>query len=104
MNSDAFRAQLAQLNAEYRAALPAKIAVIDALWARQADGAALGELHRLLHTIAGSARVFGLAALGVAAREAENALVPLVEAGSLPDADCRARIDALLEAFRQAAR
>ena len=69
MSTDAFKAKLAALNAEYRDALPGKFADIDALWAKHADARALAELHRLLHTMAGSAKVFGFAALGAAARE-----------------------------------
>ena len=104
MSSDAFKAQLAQLNAEYRAALPGKLADIDALWVRHADAAALTDLHRQLHTLAGSAKVFGIAAVSSAAREAENALSVPVHRGTPPDAAERLRVDGLLEALRQAAR
>jgi len=61
---------LDELRAEYRRELPAKLAKLNALWsARQ-----LPELHRALHTLAGSAGTFGLPELSVAAREAENYL------------------------------
>lgn len=102
MTTDAFKEKLAQLNAEYRDALPAKFSEIDALWGRYPDAGALADLHRLLHTMAGSAKVFGCAALGGVAREAENALAPIVKEGGAPDAQFQQRFDALLQALRQA--
>ena len=103
MMTDAFKEKLAQLNAEYRDALPGKFADMDALWARYPDAGALADLHRLLHTMAGSAKVFGFAALGIAAREVENALAPIVKEGGATDAKLHRRIDALLQSLRQAA-
>lgn len=103
MTSDAFKAQLEQFKAEYRAALPAKLANVEALWAKATDAAALAELHRLLHTLAGSAKTFGLPEVSTAAREAENALAPLLAGVAGPDATERTRIAALLEALRQSA-
>jgi len=58
---------LDELRAEYRAELPAKLAHLKALLAQSR----LKELHRALHTLAGSAGTFGLPAVGAAAREAE---------------------------------
>lgn len=107
MSSDAFKAQLEKFNAEYRAALPGKLAEIDALWARaggmNGDEVALVDLHRLLHTLAGSAKTFGLASVSTAAREAETALSPHVSGGAALDAAGRTRIAALLETLRQSA-
>ena len=61
---------LDELRAEYRRELPAKLDKLNALWsARQ-----LPELHRALHTLAGSAGTFGLRELGESAREAETYL------------------------------
>ena len=104
MSTDALKAKLAALNAEYRDALPGKFADIDALWAKRADAGALADLHRLLHTMAGSAKVFGFAALGAAAREVEGVLTPLVKGGSPPDAKDLSRIEGLFEVLRQSAR
>jgi HPt (histidine-containing phosphotransfer) domain-containing protein len=118
MDAEAFKAELQKLNAEYRSALPGKLADIDALWARLSashvpgagamdagamNNAALADLHRLLHTLAGSAKTFGLAPVSVAAREAEHALDPCIAAGSAPNAAERVRIAALLEALRRCA-
>jgi HPt (histidine-containing phosphotransfer) domain-containing protein len=105
MATDAFKEKMAQLNAEYRGALPGKFADIDALWAKRADAGALADLHRLLHTMAGSAKVFGFAALGAAAREVEDVLTPLVKGGGgAPDAKDLSRIERLFEVLRQSAR
>ena len=66
--------------AEYRRELPAKLDRLKALWrARE-----LTELHRALHTLAGSAGTFGLRELSAAAREAEaylDACGPALDAG-----------------------
>lgn len=66
--------QLAALRANYVAAMPVRAARIAALWARfrgegdvVAGREACGEIHRL----AGTASLFGLAALGADARKAE---------------------------------
>ena len=58
---------LEELQAEYRAELPAKLAHLKALLA----AGRWKELQRALHTLAGSAGTFGLPAVGDAAREAE---------------------------------
>jgi HPt (histidine-containing phosphotransfer) domain-containing protein len=58
---------LEELRAEYRAELPGKLAHLKALLARNQ----MKELHRALHTLAGSAGTFGLPAVSEAAREAE---------------------------------
>jgi HPt (histidine-containing phosphotransfer) domain-containing protein len=61
---------LDELRAEYRRELPAKVERLNALWsARQVP-----ELHRALHTLAGSAGSFGLREVSEAAREAEHYL------------------------------
>ncbi len=58
---------LEELRAEYRAELPAKLAHIKGLL----HEGRIKELHRALHTLAGSAGTFGLPAVSEAAREAE---------------------------------
>lgn len=58
---------LDELRAEYRAELPAKLAHLRELLTK----GQLKDLHRALHTLAGSAGTFGLPAVGEAAREAE---------------------------------
>ena len=107
MSTDAFREQLAQLNAEYRAALPARLVEIDALWSKASagGGAPMTELHRLLHSVAGSAKTFGLPAVSAAAREAEHCIEALCGGKAQPAAPSaagRERAAGLLAALRSA--
>ncbi len=92
-----------ELRAEYRSELPAKLARLDALWARVASGdtaaGQLAELRGALHTIAGSAGSFGLPEIGDAARAAENFL----EATSNLGAERRTEFARLLGELRSAA-
>lgn len=71
----ALMAFLEQQKAEYRAALPARLASLSSLWAEVQGGTAtpatLTELERQSHGLAGSAATFGLTALGLAARSVE---------------------------------
>jgi HPt (histidine-containing phosphotransfer) domain-containing protein len=79
----------------YIASLPAKLDEIDRAWValtdRQWSEEAGRDLHRAVHSIAGSARVFGLPAVGEAARAVEHALEPLLANTTRPgDADLQA--------------
>ena len=107
MDKDEFRRQLEAFNAEYRAALPGKLAEVDALWGMMTAGEmqpdACGELLRKLHTLAGSAKTFGLPDLGTAARAAENFLEPYCRDGAMPQAAERDAFGLLLSAVRQSA-
>lgn len=114
MSNEAFRKALVELSAEYRGSLPGKLAEIDSLWAALRGGsepvARVADLRRLLHTIAGSARTFGLAEVGSSAKLAENFLGPFCgEEGSpapectLPAAADGLAFDALLEGLRRSA-
>lgn len=107
MSIEAFKRQLEELNAEYRHALPAKLARIDALWSEMAGGRAqadrLADLLRELHSIAGSARTFGIAGVSEAAAAAESFLEPCVRRGKLPAAAARAEFERLLDVLRKAA-
>jgi HPt (histidine-containing phosphotransfer) domain-containing protein len=96
---------LAEMQAEYRLALPMKLAEIEDLWrgavAGKATAVKFEELSRLAHPIAGSAGTFGLMAVSAAARALEVALAPLCghEAATTPgDVD---RIGSLIEALKQ---
>jgi HPt (histidine-containing phosphotransfer) domain-containing protein len=84
--------ELEELHAEYRSALPAKVARIDALWRERR----MTELHRALHTLAGSAGSFGLREVSEAAREAETYLDAC---GRAPDTGQQAGLQQLLEAI-----
>lgn len=103
MTTEAFQKALTILSAEYRAGLPARLQEIDDLWGGQTAMSPPEALRRALHSIAGSARTFGLADLSAAARTAELLLDSCCELGQpLPEAD-RAEFAVLLDAVRLAA-
>ena len=105
--SEAFKQQLLQLSAEYRAMLPGKLVELDTLWQQLATGAeqpqASRDLLRELHTLAGSAKTFGFPALSVSAREAEIFLEPFCDKGAMQQTEDRQTFLRLLDALRQAA-
>jgi chemotaxis protein histidine kinase CheA len=107
MSSDQFKLVLEQLSAEYRGSLPDKVAELDALWRAVLGGGAirerLHELHRALHTIAGSAKVFGLSAVTEAARAGETALELCLTQGTMPEAAARAEVERVFEVLKQCA-
>ncbi|WP_341908709.1 Hpt domain-containing protein [Polaromonas sp. YR568] len=86
----ALLAFLEQQKAEYRAALPARLATLTSLWAEVQGGTAtpatLADLERQAHGLAGSAATFGLAPLGLAARAVELGMEPWVTKGPPLDA------------------
>lgn len=112
MDPDAFAQYLAALSAEYRESLVEKMAHIDLLWkdlpVRSTAGSTahgpLATLHRELHTLAGSAKTFGLPEVSVAARAAEHFIEPYSTVGALPAAPQLAEFEALLAELRAAAR
>jgi chemotaxis protein histidine kinase CheA len=73
-----FQQQLKAFCREFRKALPEKIAQIEGLCTEcdrmPASADRLRELKRALHSLAGSARTFGVEGVGEAARAAEQAL------------------------------
>jgi HPt (histidine-containing phosphotransfer) domain-containing protein len=89
-------AGLEELAAEYRSALPRRLARLEEL----AAGARREELARELHSLAGSAGTFGLPRLGEAARAAE---AHLDGCGARLDEAQRAELARLLALVRQAA-
>ena len=108
MSADAFRRQLEALTAEYRASLPEKFSKIDSLWCDLASGAAspdrIVELERALHSIAGSAKTFGVAGVSEAAAAAERFLEPFGKRRKLPNTAQRADFALLLDNLKNAAR
>lgn len=95
------------MRAEYRLALPLKLAEMERLWQRVEAGEApavpFAELNRVAHTIAGSAGTFGLTTVSVAAKALEVALTPLRgDEGPMPAKDVD-NIGSLLEALKQSA-
>jgi HPt (histidine-containing phosphotransfer) domain-containing protein len=78
---DEFTAFLETRRAEYGVTLPRRVAEVVALSNAIAIDAAppkhLADLDRLVHSLAGSAGMFGFAETGAAARALESALAPL---------------------------
>jgi chemotaxis protein histidine kinase CheA len=83
-----FQERFAALGRDWRAQLPGKLAEASALMeacrAAPQDAAKLEELHRLLHTLAGSAGTFGLDDVGTRAKAVEHELDRVME---LPERD-----------------
>jgi chemotaxis protein histidine kinase CheA len=106
-DADDLAAELAALAAEYRAKLALRLNAIDALAAElagaEADAKRLQDLRRELHTIAGSAKTFGLPAVSDAARAGERTLDPICDASQLPDAAQWDALKTLLAVLRKAA-
>ncbi|MDP3827954.1 MAG: Hpt domain-containing protein [Polaromonas sp.] len=91
----AFQKFLDQQCADYRRALPEKMAHIHALWSAVAGGdetALPAELERLVHTLAGTAGTLGFHEVGAAARALELLLEQAALAGQLPLSPQRADI------------
>ncbi len=106
MNAEEFKRQLEAHRAEYRRDLPAKLGALGELWRGLASGALspgrLAELHRELHTLAGTARTFGVAGVSEAAAAAESLLEPYCRRSRLPGAAKRAELERLLDALNRA--
>ncbi|TFY96702.1 Hpt domain-containing protein [Ramlibacter humi] len=71
-----FPEKFAALAQAWRAQLPQRLHEaqhrLQALRADPSDGASLQELHRILHTLAGSAGTFGMPDVSIAAKAAEH--------------------------------
>lgn len=91
----------------YRASLAPRIAALEALRGELAAGKTsperVAELHRELHSIAGSGGTFGLAAVSEAASAAEAFLEKRTTAGSSLDAAAWEQLKVLLQALARAA-
>jgi chemotaxis protein histidine kinase CheA len=104
---EALRRELEATVAAYRASLGPRIAALETLRAglagAQAPPAAVAELHRELHSIAGSGRTFGLAGVSEAAHAAEVFVERRCAAGRAPDAAAWEALKALLHDLKRAA-
>lgn len=102
-----FGAEGGESNADYRARLQTRLRRIEALQHELAAGtvpsARLAELHRELHTIAGSGEMFGVPAVSQAARAGETFLEQYRAAGTLPGPDGWADLRKLIAALVRAA-
>ena len=108
MTAEAFRQQLAAISAEYRSGLPAKLAELDALWKELASGAGepgrMGDLLRALHSMAGSAKTFGVSGVSEAAAAAESFLEPFSKRRKMPKGARQVAFTRLLDDLKRAAR
>lgn len=99
--------ELATLRAGYAAKLPERLAEIERIWARVAgDGGHEIDLHTLrhrVHSLRGSGKVFGFAALSDVAHRLEERLVRMEQADVAAGEDERGPIQDLLVELRQAA-
>lgn len=102
------RRLLENLRAGFVEQLPVRLAAIDQCWIDciQASDPVepMRELARLSHSLRGSARTYGLMALGDAAAELEAGLEPWRARAVAPDAEARIRLDELVAALHVAAR
>lgn len=104
MDDDQKKAVLAKLAASrnrYVTQLPDKIAMIseswDALFATDWNQEQFHVLHRLVHTIAGSAGTFGLAEVGNAARDVEVLVKQLLENSNRPNQQQKSAIRSTID-------
>src|SRR6185369_8912367 len=102
MASEEFARALEQLSMEYRAAIPQKLEAIEAHW-RCAGEQPPEALRQALHTLAGSAKTFGLGALTEAASAAETFLDPCCDRRAALTAGERTELEGLLNAVKRAA-
>ena len=83
--------KLSALEAAFEARLPGKLSEIDGALSESlrlsSDKKSLQALHRLLHTMAGSAGTFGFVAMGSRARELESQINTLLSEADIND-DC----------------
>lgn len=105
MTADAFARQLEAFSAEYRRDLPPKLAELGELWRGLASGAVapdrLADLQRELHSLAGTARTFGVAGVSEAAAAAEALLAPYCRKRKLPGPAKRAELERLLDSLQR---
>lgn len=84
-SDDDFQHKLQLLNDLFASRLQERFAILDQAMQLCLDDVSqrepLDELHRLLHSLAGSAGTFGFEALGLRAREIERRIVALIANG-----------------------
>ena len=100
------RRELLATVSEYRASLAPRIAALEALRGDLASGKApaarVAELHRELHSIAGSGRTFGFPRVSETARAAETFVEQRCAAGSEPDGAAWEQLKTLLRELARA--
>ena len=107
MTSAAFQRALDELSAEYRKGLASRLAEIETLWrsllGESPPPGTIVTLNRELHSIAGSAKTFGLPEVTEAARAAELMLEPFCARGEIPGSEDREHFRRLLNALARTA-
>ncbi|TRZ58257.1 MAG: hypothetical protein D4S02_12475 [Rhodocyclaceae bacterium] len=101
-----FQAKLRVLSDAYVAQLPDRLTQIEQAWGQlprnEWDEASFEDLHRMVHSLTGSGKTFGLALLSDVARKLEEYLDALAQAKSVPGEEQRKRIQHLLNDLHQA--
>lgn len=99
---------LETLRQGFIAQIPVRLAAIEQGWIDCHMGSdpsgALHELARLAHSLRGTAKTYGLMALGDAAGRLEAALKPWLARGMAPEGEARTQLDGLVAALGAAAR
>lgn len=100
-------AKLKALSDSYAAQLPEKLAQIEQQWRQLPtdswDDEGFQTLHRLVHSLTGSGKTFGFAALSDAARMLETCLKQIAETKQAPDEEQRNQIQGMMVELRQVA-
>lgn len=95
-----FQAQLKVLSQAYAAQLPEKLNQIEQSWIRFShndwDDEDFQVLHRMVHNLKGSGKIFGFAKLSDVALNLEESLNQIMQAKVAPSDEQRIRIQALL--------
>ncbi|VAW88585.1 hypothetical protein MNBD_GAMMA17-331 [hydrothermal vent metagenome] len=104
---EGFEQELQALKDSYADQVPQKLAEIDALWGSLVDNGWDEEifktLHRMVHSMAGSAQVFGFTTMGKSARELELLLKAVSNSGEPLSEAHYAELPVLVEAVRASA-
>ena len=100
-----FLAFLEVQRADYRRALPQRVAQIELLWHQMLNGDSsadvLATLQRCAHSLAGSGATFGFAGMGSAARELELTVNPLLDTACALTAEAQSEIDLAIELLKR---
>jgi len=103
---DDFQSKLKVLHDDYAAHLPEKLEQIEQAWSRlprrEWDDAGFQSLHRMVHSLTGSGKIYGFASLSDVASNLEECLNLLAQKKAIPGAEQRNRIQIFLHDLRRA--
>lgn len=92
-------------SADYRRALPQRLAQIELLWNQvlnhESAAQALATLERCAHSLAGSGATFGFAGVGSAARELELAVTALLDTACALTAEARSDVNLAIKLLQR---